>query len=242
MKRFEEVNFSRLYGYFWILLGHVALIYLIATLQWQMLLIALGVHYVVAILGISTFYHRVVSHQAVKVPKWLEMLGCFIAGFSMQGSALSWTATHRQHHKYQGTNKDPHSPKIMGTWYVQLFGYSFSKIDPKFAGSLLRTYHVLWHRYYYWIYLPIIIGSLFILPFNLALAIFWAPIAIVFHFEGFINTWTHDWSRDVPSNKFLVNFFIGGEAYHENHHRYPGNVRFHKYDLLGYVLEKVFKK
>jgi stearoyl-CoA desaturase (delta-9 desaturase) len=185
-------------------------------------------------------YHRAISHNAIQLPGWLEYFGLFLAGFSLQGSALSWSVVHRAHHKYQGTEKDPHSTKIMGSWYVQLFGYSFSKVDPRHAANLLKTHHVVWHKYYYWIYLPIILTSLFVLPFNLALAIFWAPIALTFHFEGFINTWTHDWNNDVPSNKPWVNLFIGGEAWHKNHHNRPGRARFHKYDILGYLLEKLF--
>jgi len=242
MNRFQDVSFSRLYGFMWIVLGHIALIYLAVNLQWQLLLLALVMHYLVSIPGISMTYHRAISHNAVSLPKWLEFIGLFLAGFSMQGSALSWAATHRQHHRYQGTEKDPHSTKVMGTWYVQMFGYSFSKIDPRSVANMFKTHHAIWHKYYYWIYVPILIGSLFVLPFNLALTIFWAPIAITFHFEGFINTWTHDWGKDIPSNRPWVNLFIGGEAWHENHHSCPGEMRFHKYDILGWTLEKCFQK
>jgi stearoyl-CoA desaturase (delta-9 desaturase) len=226
----------------WIVLGHVALAYLIVTLQWQLLLLALGINYLISIPGISMTYHRAISHNAVALPRWLEFIGLFLAGFSMQGSALSWSATHRQHHRYQGTEKDPHSTKVMGTWYVQMFGYSFSKIDPRSVVNMFKTHHAVWHRYYYWIYVPILIGSLFVLPIDVALAIFWAPIAITFHFEGFINTWTHDWGNDIPSNRPWVNLFIGGEAWHENHHDRPGEMRFHKYDVLGWALEKCFPR
>lgn len=239
--RFQELTPSRLYGYMWIALGHAGLLYLLLTLNWQMLLVALVVHYIVAIPGISMTYHRAISHNAVKLPFWLETIGLFLAGLSMQGSALSWSATHRQHHKYQGTEKDPHSTKVMGSWYVQLFGYSFSKIDPRSVANLFKTHHAVWHKYYYWIYVPILLGSLVVLPFNWAIALFWAPIAITFHFEGFINTWTHGWDKDVPVNRPWVNLFIGGEAWHENHHNRPGDVRFHKYDVLGYFLEKLKK-
>ena len=242
MNRFQDVSFSRVYGFMWIVLGHVALAYLIVTLQWQLLLLALGINYLISIPGISMTYHRAISHNAVALPRWLEFIGLFLAGFSMQGSALSWSATHRQHHRYQGTEKDPHSTKVMGTWYVQMFGYSFSKIDPRSVVNMFKTHHAVWHKYYYWIYVPILIGSLFVLPVNLALAIFWAPIAITFHFEGFINTWTHDWGNDVPSNRPWVNLFIGGEAWHENHHTHPGEMRFHKYDVLGWALEKCFPR
>ena len=106
----------------WIVLGHAALFYLVATMQWEMLLISLFMHYLISIIGISMTYHRSISHNAVVLPKWLEFIGLFLGGLSLQGSALSWAATHRQHHRYYGTEKDPHSPKAMGVWYIQIFG------------------------------------------------------------------------------------------------------------------------
>jgi len=198
-------------------------------------------HYLIAIPGISMTYHRSISHNAIKLPKYIEFIGLFLAGLSMQGSALSWAATHRQHHKYQGEDKDPHSPKYVGSWYLHLFGYTFSKVDARSVAKMFKTHHYYWHKYYYLIYGIILLGSLLLLPFNLALALFFAPIAIVFQFENFINTWTHKWDEDIPVNVPVVNLFVGGEAWHENHHKHPSNLRFHKYDLLGYVLQKAFK-
>lgn len=241
MKRFEVVSFRRWVIFSWIIIGHIALTYLLFTWQWQLLLLSLFMHYMISIFGISMTYHRSIAHNSIKLPNWLEFIGLFLGGLSMQGSALSWAATHRQHHRYQGEEKDPHSPKQLGSWYIHLFGYCFSKIDPRGVAKLFHTHHYYWHKYYYWIYVPILLGSLFLLPFNLALALFFAPIAIVFQLENFINTWTHKWDEDIPVNVPVVNLFVGGEAWHENHHKHPSNLRFHKYDLLGYVLEKAFK-
>jgi len=187
-------------------------------------------------------YHRSVCHNSVKLPRWLEFIGLILGGLSMQGSALSWAATHRQHHKHVGTTKDPHSPKHYGVWFVHTFGYAFSKIDPRMAANLFRTHHAIWHKYYYWIFGTILVSSLFLLPFNLALAIFWAPVAIVFQFENLSNTWVHSWSEDIPQNVPMANLILGGEAWHANHHDHAGTVRLHKWDILGAVLEKLFKK
>lgn len=239
MKRFQELSLSRVYGYSWVVAGHLALGYLVFLADWQLLLVSLGMTYLITAIGLGAIYHRVICHNVVKLPKLLEYLGVFIAGLSMQGSALSWAATHRQHHKYQGTAKDPHSPKFLGSWYVQLFGYAFSKIDARFAAGFVGTYHATWHKYYYWIYAPILLGSLFLMPFNLALAIFWAPVALAFHFEGLTNTSTHAWGKDVPTNKLWVNAFMFCEGWHKIHHDYPSKARLSRYDLVGIALEKL---
>lgn len=242
MKRFQEISLDRLYGYSWILAGHLALCYLISLGEWKLLFISSIVAYIITSIGLGAIYHRVICHNVVKLPKILEYIGVFIGGLSMQGSALSWTATHRQHHKYQGQEKDPHSPKYLGAWYVQLFGYAFSKIDAKFVAGFKDTYHITWHKYYYWIYAPILLLSLFVLPFNIALAVLWCPIALSFHFEGLTNTATHAWNKDVPTNKGWVNMFMLCEGWHKTHHDYPSKARLHKYDVIGISLEKLNKR
>ncbi len=237
--RFQEVTLQRLHAYSYIFMGHLALIYLIVTLDWKMLLLAWVMQLLITHLGISMTYHRSVSHNAVKLPKWLEFIGLVFGGLSFQGSAISWAATHRQHHQFMGTEKDPHSPKHLSSWYVQLFAYTFSKIEFRSVVKLLRTHHSYWHKYYYYIFVPVLVLALVFLPFNLALGLFFAPIALTFHVVNFVNTWTHAWDKDIPSNVPLSYFFLGGEAWHEVHHTHPNKLRYHKYDVLGYFLEKI---
>jgi|TARA_B100001094_G_C18192764_1_gene808434 stearoyl-CoA desaturase (delta-9 desaturase) len=242
MKQFEIVDTSRIASYVWIALGHLALLYLVVTWQWQLLLVALGINYVISQIGISLTFHRALAHQSVKLPLWLEVLGSIIGGFAMQGSPLSWAVVHRTHHAHTATEKDPHSPKHLGSWYVTIFGYAFSKSIPKYSIKLMRTWHATFHKYYYPVYGAILIGSLLVLPFETALAIFWAPIAIVFQFENFVNTWLHSWNKDVPVNNHWVQLFVLGEAYHQNHHDDSKRLRFGKYDLVGWIAERLFVK
>lgn len=241
-KRFQEVTFERVRGYSWIVAGHIALAYLFYFGAYKLLLLSLMMQYIILLFGLSITYHRSICHQSVELPRWLEFIGLLLGGLSMQGSALSWTAAHRQHHRYVGTNKDPHSPKFFGVLFIHLFGYSFSKIDPRFAANLFRTHHAIWHKYYYYIFGTILFSSFLYLDFNLALALFWAPIAIVFQFENCLNTWVHGWGKDIPQNIPVANIILGGEAWHKEHHDKAYLVRFHKYDVLGYILEKLFKK
>jgi stearoyl-CoA desaturase (delta-9 desaturase) len=226
----------------YIVLGHLALFYLILQGNIENLLISLLMTYVILQVGISLTYHRAISHNSIKLPKWLEIVGSLIGGLSLQGSPLSWAVIHRTHHKHTSTEHDPHSPKYLGSTYIHLFGYAFSSSIGKYAGSLLRTWHVPFHRYYYMIYASILILSLFIFPFELAIALFYAPIALSFQFENFVNTWLHNWNKDEPINNHWVQLFVLGEAYHKNHHDYPGHFRFGTYDIIGFLGEKFLKK
>lgn len=243
MSKFQVINISRCFGYSWILLGHVALFYLIIQQEWTLLLLSLFMHYLISQFGISLTYHRSISHSAVDLPIWIESLGVFLAGLSLQGGPIAWATVHRQHHARQNTSMDPHSPKKLGSIFIHLFGYSFSKIDARYAVKLMQIpRYVWWHKYYYWIYLPILFGSFLCLPVNLALSLFWAPIAIVFQFENFVNTWTHSWNQDIPVNVPLANLFVLGEAYHKSHHDNPQNLIFHQHDILGVIANYFFNK
>ena len=241
-KRFEEVSLARLHAYSYIVMGHLALFYLIYCQEWKLLIVSYIMQFLIVHLGISMTYHRAVSHNSVTLPKWLEFIGLVFGGLSFQGSAISWCATHRQHHLKQGTIDDPHSPKHLGSWYVHTFAYAFSKVDFRSVVRLLRTHHYSWHRYYYYIFPPILLLSVLLLPLNIALCLFFAPIALTFLTVNFINTWTHDWDNDVPVNRPIVWLFLGGEAWHEVHHSRPIQLRLHKYDFVGYFLEKLNQK
>lgn len=242
MDRFKIVDKPRIMRYSWIVAANVALLYLMITLQWEYLLLSLGINYIISQVGISLTFHRALAHQSVKLPLWLEVIGSFIGGFAMQGSPLSWVMVHRTHHVHSGAEKDPHSPKHLGSWYVTIFGYVFSEAMPRYSIKLLRTWHSKLHKWYYPLYGSILIGSLFVMPFDLALAVFWAPVAIVFYFENFVNTWLHSWDKDVPVNNQWVQLFVLGEAYHHNHHEDSKQVRFGKYDLVGWLAEKFLCK
>lgn len=241
MERFKIVDKNRIAGYAWIVLCHVALFYLIVTWQWKLLLLSLALNYVISQIGISLVYHRAIAHQSIKLPFWLELLGSFIGGFAMQGSPLSWAIFHRTHHVHNATDKDPQSPGYLGSLYVTVFGYAFSEAIPKYSLRLMRTWHTKFHKYYYPIYGTILVGSLFLLPFDLALAIFWAPAAIVFQFNAFVNTWLHSWNKDVPINSNWAQPFVLGESYHYNHHEDSKRLRFGKYDLVGWFAEKFIR-
>lgn len=42
---------------------------------------------------------------------------CF--GFDVQGNPIDWVSTHRYHHQFCDSEKDPHSP-IEGFWFSHM--------------------------------------------------------------------------------------------------------------------------
>jgi stearoyl-CoA desaturase (delta-9 desaturase) len=84
---------------------------------------AFFVCYTVFGLGLTVGYHRLFSHAAFRVPKWLEHAIAVCGYLAIQRGPLFWVAMHRLHHKHVDIpGKDPHTPKE-GLWHVH-FGWT----------------------------------------------------------------------------------------------------------------------
>jgi stearoyl-CoA desaturase (delta-9 desaturase) len=244
MKQYNKFVIApdRIFGFSWIFLGHLSTVYLMIVGRWDLLLISLMINYFIGQVGISMTYHRALSHRAITLPKWLERVGTIIGGFAMQGSAITWSELHRAHHRLDGTDRDPHSPKFYGCFYVTMCQWAFTSHYTRPCKDISDSWQLTFHRFYYLIYGTIMVTSLFFLNFEWALALFWSPVGMCAIFSGVVNTWLSSWSKDIPKNDMRVQIFSLGEAYHKNHHDLPKNYRFGKYDLTGYLIEKFIVK
>lgn len=203
----EVLPANRLCHYGMVLLCHAAVVVLIVRGEWGLLGISLLLGYGISQLGISFMYHRVLTHNAVTVPKAVEVALTLVGGLSLQGSSLGWVATHNAHHKHQGEAKDPHSPARSHWLSVQLLGYTFRTVSGRHAGRLLRSkWHVWFHTHYWHIYAPVFFGSILLFPLEWALALVWAPVALTWQLQSLANTWGHNWGKvetDSPTTASL---------------------------------------
>ena len=72
--------------------------------------------YAFGTLGINLCYHRILTHQGMVAPKWLEHGLAILGVCTLQDSPACWVAMHRMHHKYSDTQPDPHSPWVHFFW------------------------------------------------------------------------------------------------------------------------------
>lgn len=72
--------------------------------------VSFGVMYCVAGFGITTGYHRLLSHRAFATPKWVRYAFAIAGSIAGQGPAMIWVAHHRRHHRHADKPGDPHSP------------------------------------------------------------------------------------------------------------------------------------
>lgn len=203
--------------------------------------------YLVNITYITVFYHRGLTHGAVRLSPWTKklvaMTGNWITGLDPKG----WSCMHRMHHLHSDTKKDPHSPKyfgIIGLMMAQLRSYNkvlrkLSRNDPELTRLVSDlNFPVNWlnrKRLWYVPYLAHIavwIGcGLFFDAWMLGYAYFlgmmshpiqgWMVNAFG-HSRGYRNYDIGDDSR----NNTMVAWLVMGEGYQNNHHRFPKSPKF----------------
>lgn len=203
-------------------------------------------HYLLAIvfyflfggLGMIVGYHRLHSHRSFETPNWFEKMITIFATLSLTGPAIDWVAIHRAHHKWQDTEKDPHSPTHLGWWRVH-FLTMFAEVSPRFAMDLIRNKFYLWQRkYYFYIIAAYAVLCLIIDPFMIVYGFLFPAFLTIFLGTLILST-SH--REGEAHDDFILGILTWGDAFHATHHEKPMQVRLHKYDIAGWIIETFFK-
>lgn len=217
---------------------HVLAVAALFTFSWANLAAALIIWWISGSLGIGLGYHRLLTHRGFKVPKWLEYTLSLFGTLAVQSGPLSWVTTHRIHHAFTETEKDPHSPRF-GTYWAHI-GWIFrgtaqnqsevtkKRYCPDFANDPI---HRLLDRYYY---VPSIALGLILFTIGGVPMILWGIFlrtVVGWHFTWLVNSATHLWgtrrfaTRDDSRNNPLIAAITFGEGWHNNHHAFPRSAR-----------------
>ncbi len=218
-------------------------------------LITFAVLYVVCGLGITIGFHRLFSHRAFKTTRTLTALWAILGSMTLQGPVTQWVTDHRKHHALSDKEGDPHSPHhgygsgwrgvLKGLWHAQVGWLLTTKGLERgerygrdlYADPLIRRIDRL---YMVWLVLslaiPFAVGYL-VGGGSLALGFecfIWAGLLRVFVFDHLtwsVNSICHMFGRrDFPTGDESRNFWplalpVFGEAWHNNHHAFPGSAR-----------------
>ncbi len=221
---------------------------------------ALVFGYALNILYITVFYHRGLTHSAVRLSpatrRWVVLTGNWVTGLDPKG----WACMHRMHHIHSDTPQDPHSPLQLGIWGVlpgQLHSYNrtLSRLlagnakylsmvsDLDFPVNWLNRNKLWILPYLLHVAIGVAIGFLTQMPLvglGYWLGIMSHPIQgwmvnALSHRYGYANFDLGDHSR----NNTLVAWLVAGEGYQNNHHHKPESAKFSakggEFDW-GYVL------
>jgi stearoyl-CoA desaturase (delta-9 desaturase) len=217
---------------------HLLAIPVIFTFSWQNLAVLLIGNWVVGSLGVGLGWHRLLTHRSFQAPKWLEYILSIFASMSMQDSPNKWIATHRIHHAYVETDKDPHSTRS-GFWWAQIGWVVWGKAQDhdeatlkRFIPDLLKDRgHLLISRLYL---VPILLSAIIFFAVGGWTMVVWgvaARVVLGWHTTWFVNSLSHIYGSrphttgDYSTNNWFVAILTFGEGWHNNHHAFPTSAR-----------------
>ncbi len=219
-----------------------------------LLLVLLG-YFLYGCLGIVVTYHRHLTHNSYTtypiLTKILSVLGCF-AG---TGSPLAWVAIHINHHLKSDKPEDPHSPMYKGLRIFTLDYVNEVNSDTKWRmrGLVTDKFQQFLHRYYFAIVALYSLVLFMIGGFYLMVFFHWAPALVTGLMSNVVNYVGHNpkWLggyrsynlNDQSTNNWLWSIPSWGEAWHNNHHRFPKDYTFKKqwweFDISGLIIKLI---
>lgn len=237
---------------------HLLALPVLFTFSWQNLAALLIGNWIVGSLGVGLGWHRLLTHRSFKAPKWLEYTLSTFATMSMQDAPDKWIATHRIHHAFVETEKDPHSTRF-GFWWAQI-GWVVWGIAQDHDKATMKRYvpdllkdkgHVLISRLYY---VPIIVSAFILFAIGGWTMVVWgvfARVVVGWHTTWFVNSLSHIYgsrpheTTDDSTNNWFVALLTFGEGWHNNHHAFPTSARhgldWYQFDM-NWIAIRIFEK
>ena len=217
---------------------HILAVVALFYTTWQVVVLALVLHWVCIGWGIGMGYHRLHTHRSYTVPKPVEYFLAVCGALTLQGGPIFWTAIHRLHHQHSDKPGDPHTPHD-GKWWSHILWTIFgeelnanTEVTGKYAPDLMkdRFYRVLnsWH----WV--PLVVLGLVLLAIGGLPWLLWGVflrVVVGLHSTWLVNSATHLWGKrrfetgDDSKNSWWVALVTFGEGWHNNHHAYPTSAR-----------------
>ncbi len=201
----------------------------------------LVMYWVTACLGVTLGYHRLLSHRAFQVPRWLERFFATCGALSCQHGPIDWVGLHRHHHTFSDTDADHHNSN-KGFWWSHM-GWMFEDVPalntvPRFTGDLVKDpYYLFLNQHFLLLQIPL--GALLFWIGTITEVGGWSMVlwgiplrlVVVYHVTWLVNSATHCWgtvafdSGDRSRNNRWVAALTFGEGWHNNHHAFPSSAK-----------------
>lgn len=193
----------------------------------------------VAVIATSIYLHRALAHRSLHLHPAADVAFRAALWLTTGQSRREWVAVHRKHHTFTDREGDPHSPRLLGFWRVQLFNVAYYMREARktetleaFAPDLRpdRLDRVLFSHG--------VLGLGVGLSLLCVLIGFWPgmiaglmhAVFYVFVMAPLINALGH-WRgsktfENTAYNWRLLAWITGGESLHNNHHAHPRSPKF----------------
>ena len=240
MKTFELTNNKLV---ILILISHASLLY---TLVWGSALqifVCFLLFSFITLFASTVTYHRLLSHRSWNAPRWYEIFGSFLGILSFTGSTISRTAVHRQHHKFSDKEGDPHSPRIVGRFFVYFPVKNNNNINPKLVIDLLKDpVHRFIHKWYLLLIIALFLFVMLILGPAWSISAVLAPGALCWINISILNMCGHSLDG-YAVDKTWLSYLTFGEGHHKFHHDHPNEAHISRGTFdPGYFVIKLFEK
>ena len=198
---------------------------------WNMFALTIFMYFLIFGFGVSLTFHRSITHRALTLHPFVEMLGKFFASMGGTGSPISWILIHKAHHRYSDTDKDPHSARDVLKYIVGKYPSVSTRGIRKLAQS---KFNKIMHRHYYLIILSY--GAVWAIPgVEYFCYGFVYPMVLTIVAGHLVNWYTHsdhvlnyrlNYTKDTSQNNIIVGMITWGEGFHNTHHSYPSRANF----------------
>jgi len=211
-----------------------------ALFSWSGLIVGFVLYYLTGAIGICLGYHRLLTHRSMRVAPPLEYAITLLGVLAMQGGPVNWIATHRAHHAFSDTDRDPHDSN-RGFWWCHMEWLyrknpaRLSRADERRYAADLNADPV--HRFLEKtapVWQLVLAGVLF--AFGGWSWVVWGifvRLVVTYHATWLVNSAAHMMGyrtyrtpgADKSTNNWLVAIVAWGEGWHNNHHAFPFSAR-----------------
>jgi len=205
-------------------------------------LISLAVSIVVIqimVFSTTIYLHRSATHRALTLHPLAAWMFRFSTWITTGIVPRWWVAVHRKHHAHTDEEGDPHSPKIVGFWKVQL-GNVFYYIKESRNEETVATYAKdmlksdIWDRLFFnHGSMGLVVGTALactLLGWWGLFTVGFAGFMYVFVLSSSINGLCHQFGYknfdNTAGNFRSIALLTGGEGLHNNHHGRPRAAKF----------------
>jgi stearoyl-CoA desaturase (Delta-9 desaturase) len=192
----------------------------------------------ISVVVTTVYLHRTLAHRALTLGGAPAFLCRVLLWITTGMRPREWVAVHRRHHATSDTPADPHSPRVLGFWRVQLANAGLYRrvardrlTVRRYARDLAPDRLDRWFFDHGLAGLAIGIGIL-CLTLGWQTGLLAAGVHAVTYviLSGAINAVGHTFGRrphDNPAgNSQWLAWLTAGEGLHNNHHAAPTSARF----------------
>lgn len=204
---------------------------------WMAPLVALALTQVAA-LATSVYLHRTLAHRAIAVHPAVDAVFRTVLWVTTGQDRRQWVAVHRKHHAFTDRDGDPHSPRLLGFWRVQLLNVYYYAREARnvetvrtFARDIrLDRLDVVFSRGWLGLLLGTLALCLLLGLWTGLIAAALHAVLYVFVLAPLINGLGH-WRgsqnfANTAYNSRLMAWVTGGESLHNNHHAHARSPKF----------------